>query len=83
MKELAIEEAGAQFSALLESVERGEEIRFTRNGEVVAELTPPRTVRDPARIDRAFAEIRERVKEEGVQSIGAATMKEWIHEGRL
>lgn len=79
MRELGIEEAGTQLVAL---VEQGEEILLMRDGRVVGELVPPRTVRERARIDQAFAEMRERVKQESVQSLDAATLKEWISEGR-
>ncbi len=83
MKELGIDEAGTQFAALLALVEQGKEIRLTRDGAIVAELTPPRAVSErAARADKAFQEIRERAKAEGVQPVDAATIKEWIKEWR-
>ena len=82
MREIAVEEVGAQLNELLELVERGEEIRFLKNGEFVAEMTPPRAIRERVRVDKAFHEMRERVKAEGVKPIGADTLKDWINEGR-
>ncbi len=82
MKELGIEEAGTQFSALLALVEGGEEILLTRDGEVVAELMPPRPLRQRARVDRALAEVRARMRDEGIQPVDAETIRSWIAEGR-
>jgi len=39
-------EAKAKLLALLDEVERGEEVIITRRGKVVARLLPPRTPRD-------------------------------------
>ena len=85
MRALAVEEAGAQFSALLELVEQGEEIRLMRDGEAVAELIQPRRAEEQtraARADRALAKVRERMREEGIQPVDTATILEWVHEGR-
>ena len=82
MREIGIEEASTQFAALLALVEQGEEIFLMRDGRVVVELLPSRPVREPGRADDALAEIRARMKAEGVQPLDAATIKEWISEGR-
>lgn len=80
MRELGVEEASTQFGVLLEMVERGEVIRLMRDGDVVAELTPPRGARE--RADRALAEVRERMRVEGIKPVDTETILEWVAEGR-
>jgi prevent-host-death family protein len=48
MRSITATEASRNFSALLDSVERGETVTVTRGGRTVAELVPPtrRTGRD-------------------------------------
>lgn len=54
MKRVAIAEAKAHFSALVERVEAGEEIVIARRGKPVARLVPePRTKRAAADVFRA------------------------------
>ena len=43
MKSVKVVEAKAKFSALLASVEAGEEVSITRHGKVVARLVPETT----------------------------------------
>ena len=58
MIEVGTYEAKTNFSALLDRVERGEEVVITRHGTPVARLVPARQV-DRAAIDRAISEIKE------------------------
>jgi prevent-host-death family protein len=62
MKEVGAFEAKNKLSALLDLVERGEEVVITRHGREVARLVPPRTAinRDEARA--AMARLRARAK---------------------
>lgn len=46
MWQVAVAEAKAQLSSLLDAVERGEPVLITRRGRAVAELVPRRAVRD-------------------------------------
>lgn len=59
-------EARNSLSALLERVEKGEEITITRHGKPIARLVPPaRTVEQKARARdaaRAIVEMRKHVK---------------------
>ena len=50
-------EAKTQLSALLDRVERGEEVRITRHGRPVARLVPDHEV-DKRAIDKAIAELK-------------------------
>lgn len=40
--EMSVREAKAKFSAAIAAAERGETVTITKNGKVVAEVTPPR-----------------------------------------
>jgi prevent-host-death family protein len=57
MIEVGAYDAKTQFSALLDRVERGEEVRITRHGRPVARLVPDREI-DKRAIDKAIAELR-------------------------
>ena len=57
MIEVGAYDAKTQFSALLDRVERGEEVRITRHGRPVARLVPEREV-DKRAIDKAIAELK-------------------------
>ncbi len=71
-------EAKTQFSALLETVERGEEVLITRHGKPVARLVKAQSAsRDE--IDAAIARILER--REGVTT-GGTGWKALRDEGR-
>jgi len=80
MREVGAFEAKNTLSALLDEVERGEEVTITRHGREVARLVPPRGVvrRDAAR--DAASRIRQMRK--GVNLRGIKP-KELIDEGRL
>ena len=68
MRTSGIFEAKQNFSALVDAVEAGEEVRITRHGKEVARLVPvpalPKPVSDRqiARELRAMRELRARVK---------------------
>ncbi len=60
MREVGTLEARNSLSALLELVEKGEEITITRHGKPVARLVPPaRTEEQKAKAREAVAAIRE------------------------
>lgn len=70
-------DAKTHLSALLERVERGEEITITRRGMPVARLVPARrAVRSPAETARRIKELRKGTR------LGATTIRELIEEGR-
>lgn len=52
--EMTIREAKAKFSAAIAAAERGETVTITKHGKVVAEVTPPRKIKN--RIDLAAGE---------------------------
>lgn len=52
--QVAATEAKAKLLALLDAVERGEDVVITRRGKVVARLTPPR---NPQSLKNRFAGI--------------------------
>jgi prevent-host-death family protein len=58
MIEVGAYEAKTQLSALLDRVERGEEVRITRHGRPVARLIPEREI-DKKAVDKAIAELKE------------------------
>lgn len=68
MRSTGIFEAKQNFSALIDAVEAGEEVRITRHGKEVARLLPvparrtPASERQIARELRAMQELRARVK---------------------
>lgn len=82
MKEVGAFEAKNKLSALLDLVEKGEEVVITRHGKEVARLVPPRTVfnRDEARA--AMAELRERAKTENHGPFNWEEWKAYRDEGR-
>jgi prevent-host-death family protein len=71
-------EAKTQFSALLEKVERGEEVLITRHGKPVARLVQAQAA-SLEEIDAAIARILER--REGVTT-GGVGWKALLDEGR-
>ncbi len=78
MREIGTLEARNSLSALIEQVERGEEITITRNGKPVARLVPVET-RDMEGVRRAA---------EGLKAIrarsrpGSESLKDLVDEGR-
>jgi prevent-host-death family protein len=80
MYEIGAFEAKNKLSALLERVERGEEILITRRGKPVAKLVP--AVSAPNRI--VALEAADRILERSRSvTLGGLTIKELITEGRL
>ena len=79
MREVGAFEAKNTFGALLELVEKGEEVVITRHGKRVARLVPDATSRDREAARRAAADIIEMSK--GV-TLGGLKIKDLINEGR-
>ena len=44
--EMSVREGKAQFSAIIAAAERGETVTITKHGKVVAEVSPPRKVKN-------------------------------------
>ena len=80
MKEVGAFEAKNTLSALLDQVERGEEIIITRHGREVARLVPPKGVVSREMARAAAQRIREMSR--GV-TLGGLKIKDLINEGRL
>jgi prevent-host-death family protein len=80
MKEVGAFEAKNTLSALLDQVERGEEIIITRHGREVARLVPPKGVVNREMAREAAQRIREMSR--GV-TLGGLKIKDLINEGRL
>lgn len=82
MREVGTLEARNSFSALLEQVERGEEITITRHGKPVARLVPAvRTEEQNAKAReaaRAIVEMRREVKPDP----DGLTIRDYIEMGR-
>jgi prevent-host-death family protein len=79
MYEIGAFEAKNKLSALLERVERGEEILITRRGKPVAKLVP--AVSPPNRI--AALEAADRILERSRSAtLGGLSIKELVAEGR-
>ncbi|HVL70479.1 MAG TPA: type II toxin-antitoxin system prevent-host-death family antitoxin [Beijerinckiaceae bacterium] len=78
MAEVGIYEAKTHLSALLDRVERGEEVVITRHGKPVARLVSAEAG-DKARIDEAIARWKESRK--GL-SLGGLSWKELRDAGR-
>jgi prevent-host-death family protein len=79
MREIGAFEAKNRLGALLDAVERGEEITITRRGKPVARLVRPARVFDRTAARAAAARIRKRRK--GV-TLGGLGIKDLINEGR-
>jgi len=63
MKEVGAFEAKNTLSALLNLVERGEEVTITRHGKAVARLVPPQPAVNREEARAAMARLRARAKE--------------------
>lgn len=81
MNSVAAFEAKTHFSALLDRVERGEEIVITRHGKPVARLVPDQASRDVGAIVDALKAAREAMKRDGV-TFGADEIQALRDEGR-
>lgn len=81
MLEVGIFEARNSFSALLERVEKGEEITITRHGKAVARMVPPRAPHDVEKARAAVEAIRELRKSVRPDPDGL-TIRDYIEMGR-
>lgn len=79
MRQASISEARLAFAALLDSVEKGEEILITKRGRPVARLIQVETAVDRERARRAAARIIEDAKG---RTLGGLRIKDLIEEGR-
>ena len=62
MQEIGAFEAKNKLAALLDRVERGEEIVITRHGKAVARLVPNVASIDQSQVEAAIERIRERAR---------------------
>jgi len=62
MQEIGAFEAKNKLAALLDRVERGEEIVITRHGKAVARLVPNVAAIDRSQVDAAIERIRDRAR---------------------
>jgi prevent-host-death family protein len=74
MSEIEAAEAKNAFSALLDRVERGEEVVITRRGRAVARLVPMEGAKDRSRAREAARHIRELPK---AMNLGSFDWEEW------
>ena len=74
MSEIEAAEAKNAFSALLDRVERGEEVVITRRGRAVARLVPIEGAKDRSRAREAARHIRELPK---AMNLGSFDWEEW------
>lgn len=87
MKHVGIFEAKTKLSALVDEVEKGEEIVITRHGKPVARLVRERTVAPEltpeqiARRKEAIVGLKEIAKRLNIQAT-QEEIKSWIEEGR-
>ncbi|MCR5855638.1 type II toxin-antitoxin system Phd/YefM family antitoxin [Mesorhizobium sp. J428] len=81
MPEAGILEARNSFSALIERVEKGEEITITRHGKAVAKIVPTDPPRDVEKARAAVAAIREMRKKVKPDPDGL-TIRDYIEMGR-
>jgi prevent-host-death family protein len=79
MHEIGAFEAKNKLSALLERVERGEEILITRRGKPVAKLVPATPIAGGAAAREAADRILERSRS---VTLGGLKIKDLITEGR-
>jgi prevent-host-death family protein len=77
MKKLTAVEAKVKFGAVLDAVERGEEIVVTRNGKVVARIVP---ANDPG-MSQADAVERLKTFADGI-TLGGLDLRAMRDEGR-
>ena len=82
MKEVGAFEAKNMLSALLDRVERGEEIVITRHGKPVARLVPNTGGIDRSQAQAAIQRIRERVSQIRLQQFDWKLLKAERDAGR-
>jgi prevent-host-death family protein len=81
MREIGAFEAKNKLSALLDEIERGEEVVITRHGKPVARLVPPKAGIDRNQAREAIRRIRERA-EKARLGITLEEALAWRDEGR-
>jgi prevent-host-death family protein len=81
MPEVGIFEARNSFSALLERVEKGEEVTITRHGKAVARMVPVSAPHDVEKARAAIEAIRELRKSVKPDPDGL-TIRDYIEMGR-
>ena len=82
MTEIGAFEAKNKLSALLDQVERGEEVVITRRGRPVARMVPIRTPYHSERAQAALRRIRERAKALNPGPFDWEEWKKFRDEGR-
>ena len=75
MSEIGAFEAKNKLSALLDRVERGEEIVITRHGRPVARLVPPNGEIDRSQAQAALQRMRDRAVQAGLGAFDWDTLK--------
>ena len=56
--EMSVREGKAQFSAIIAAAERGETVTITKHGKVVAEVSPPRKIKNKLNFAAADAYLK-------------------------
>ena len=79
MRTVGTFEAKTHLSALLEEVERGEEITITRHGKAVARLVPVAAARQGARLEGTVARLK--AFRRG-RRLGEVSVRDLIEAGR-
>lgn len=74
MRQVNVHEAKTHLSRLLAAVERGEEVRIARNGEVVAVLNRPR-VSKSARLKAGWAKGKMKIADDFTAPLPADVMR--------
>lgn len=82
MKKIGAFEAKNSLSALLDLIERGEEIVITRHGKPVAKLVPPDSGRERDTARRAARRIRTLAAEQKLGRFDWDEWKKYRDEGR-
>jgi len=83
MDEIGVFEARNSFSALIDRVEKGEEITITRNGKPVARLVAAVPMRDAERARNALKRLRTRREAMSKDLLDGISIKAMIEEGRM
>jgi prevent-host-death family protein len=82
MREIGAFEAKNKLSALLEQVERGEEVVITRRGKAVAKLVPVDAGHNRQKARAAVQQIRELAKTMDLAPFDWGEWKKYRDEGR-
>lgn len=69
MRDIQASDAKAHLPQILDEVERGETVRITRHGRVIARIVPEAGRRSQAEIDEAIAGIKALRKHAGKASV--------------